>query len=53
MNFFLLFALQSELYQDDLYPDTADEAPAISAEDWFNGKDADPVLVNKNKYSYF
>lgn len=37
---------KSELYQDDLYPDTADEAPAISAEDWFNGKDADPVLVS-------
>ncbi|CAI9741049.1 coronin-1C-A isoform X1 [Octopus vulgaris] len=37
---------KSELYQDDLYPDTADESPAISAHDWFNGKDADPVLVS-------
>lgn len=37
---------KSELYQDDLYPDTADETPAISAEDWFHGKNADPVLVS-------
>ncbi|GAB1607962.1 coronin-1C-A-like isoform X1 [Argonauta hians] len=37
---------KSELYQDDLYPDAFDETPAISADDWFNGKDADPVLVS-------
>ena len=47
--FCFFFSFQSELYQDDLYPDTADEAPAISAEDWFHGKDADPILVNKKK----
>ena len=41
---------KSELFQEDLYPDTAACAPAISAEEWVNGKDADPMLV---KYSYF
>ena len=37
---------KSELFQEDLYPDTAAEEPAISGEEWFNGKDADPVLVS-------
>ena len=36
---------KSELFQEDLYPDTAAEEAAISAEEWFNGKDANPILV--------
>lgn len=39
------FFEQSELFQDDIYPDTASDQPAISGEDWFRGVDADPVLV--------
>jgi hypothetical protein len=38
---------QSELFQDDIYPETASDVPAISGEDWFNGSSADPVLVCK------
>ena len=37
--------VQSELFQDDLYPDTAGDEPSISAEDFFAGKNADPILV--------
>lgn len=36
---------KSELFQEDLYPDTAAAQAAITAEEWMNGKDADPVLV--------
>ena len=38
--------MQSELFQEDLYPDTAGDQPAISAEDWFAGKDAEPILIS-------
>ncbi|XP_076306921.1 coronin-6-like isoform X2 [Tachypleus tridentatus] len=37
---------KSEQFQDDLYPLTAADVPAISAEEWAEGKDADPVLVS-------
>jgi len=37
---------KSELFQEDLYPDTAAQEAAISAEDWFAGRDADPVLMS-------
>ncbi|KAK3786095.1 hypothetical protein RRG08_045481 [Elysia crispata] len=37
---------KSELFQDDLYPDTASDTPAISASDFFEGKNAPPVLVS-------
>ncbi|GFO43244.1 coronin [Plakobranchus ocellatus] len=36
---------KSELFQDDLYPDTASLEPAIYADDFFAGKDALPVLM--------
>lgn len=36
---------KSELFQEDLYPDTAAQEAAISAEEWFSGRDADPVLM--------
>lgn len=36
---------KSELFQEDLYPDTAAQEAAISAEEWFAGRDADPVLM--------
>lgn len=38
--------LQSDLFQDDLYPDTAGPDAALEAEEWFEGKDADPVLIS-------
>nr|KAG5700277.1 hypothetical protein BaRGS_022904 [Batillaria attramentaria] len=36
---------KSELFQDDLYPDTAGDIPAISADEFFAGKNAPPILV--------
>ncbi|CAG0881182.1 unnamed protein product [Darwinula stevensoni] len=37
---------KSELFQEDLYPDTQGDIPAISADEWMSGKDAEPVLVS-------
>jgi len=37
---------KSELFQDDLYPDTVSDVPALSADEWFSGKDADPILIS-------
>ncbi|CAF4326723.1 unnamed protein product, partial [Rotaria magnacalcarata] len=37
---------KSELFQDDLYPDTAAEEHAITADEWINGKDANPKLIS-------
>ena len=39
------WCLQSELFQDDLYPDTAGDIPAMSADEWAKGSNAEPVLV--------
>ncbi|KAJ8401651.1 hypothetical protein AAFF_G00376220 [Aldrovandia affinis] len=37
---------KSDLFQDDLYPDTAGPEPAMEAEEWMEGRDDDPVLVS-------
>jgi len=38
---------KSELFQEDLYPDTQADIPAITAEEWWNEKrDAEPVLIS-------
>ena len=37
---------KSELFQDDLYPDTQGDIPALSADDWISGKDVEPILVH-------
>ncbi|KAK2837277.1 hypothetical protein Q5P01_014489 [Channa striata] len=37
---------KSDLFQDDLYPDTAGPDPALEAEEWFEGKDGDPILIS-------
>lgn len=43
--------LQSDLFQDDLYPDTAGPDPVLEAEEWFDGKNGDPILISlKNGY---
>ncbi|BHF63646.1 Coronin-1C [Sparganum proliferum] len=36
---------KAALFQDDLYPDTAAPVPALSAEAWIGGQDADPKMV--------
>ncbi|XP_024889233.1 coronin-6-like, partial [Temnothorax curvispinosus] len=37
---------KSELFQEDLYPDTPGDTAAISAEEWQAGIDAEPVLIS-------
>ncbi|KAM5191665.1 coronin-1C [Mantella aurantiaca] len=37
---------KSDLFQDDLYPDTAGPEAPLEAEDWFLGKNADPILIS-------
>ncbi|ESN94102.1 hypothetical protein HELRODRAFT_115173 [Helobdella robusta] len=36
---------KSELFQDDLYPDTLGDIPALTADQWLAGKDAEPILI--------
>lgn len=36
---------KSELFQEDLYPDTRGTVPALTADEWMSGKDKDPVLM--------
>lgn len=42
---------QSDLFQDDLYPDTAGPDNALEAEEWFDGQDGEPIFMSlKNGY---
>lgn len=47
------FALQSDQFQDDLYPDTVAPVSALSAADWFNGMNKPPVLMSMKTGLYF
>lgn len=38
--------MQSDLFQEDLYPDTIGPEPSVEAEEWFQGKDAQPILIS-------
>ncbi|KAJ0067428.1 hypothetical protein NL108_007890 [Boleophthalmus pectinirostris] len=37
---------KSDLFQEDLYPDTAGPEPALEAAEWFEGKNADPIFIS-------
>nr|XP_020441400.1 uncharacterized protein LOC109951311 isoform X1 [Monopterus albus] len=37
---------KSDLFQDDLYPDTAGPDPTLEAEEWFAGKNGSPILIS-------
>ncbi|KAM3823274.1 coronin-1A [Vipera latastei] len=37
---------KSDLFQEDLYPDTAGPDPALTSEQWLAGKDASPILIS-------
>lgn len=37
---------KSDLFQGDLYPDTAGLEPALLADEWIAGQDAPPLLVS-------
>ncbi|KAJ9598006.1 hypothetical protein L9F63_026890, partial [Diploptera punctata] len=39
---------KSDTFQEDLYPDTAAPTPALSARDWINGRNCNPVLMSMN-----
>lgn len=41
---------QSEMFQEDIYPDTAGDVPALTAEEWAAGEDAEPVLVSEEYF---
>jgi hypothetical protein len=49
-NLFVIFCffLQSDTFQEDLFPDTAAPTPALSACDWINGSNCNPVLMSMN-----
>ncbi|XP_037796752.1 coronin-6-like [Penaeus monodon] len=37
---------KSELFQEDLYPDTPGDIPAVSAEEWWEGVSKEPILMS-------
>ncbi|GAB6019222.1 Coronin-2B, variant 2 [Chamberlinius hualienensis] len=37
---------KSEQFQEDLYPDTSAPTPSLTAEEWLNGKNKNPVLIS-------
>ncbi|XP_036402128.1 coronin-1A-like [Megalops cyprinoides] len=37
---------KSDLFQEDLYPDTIGPEPSVEASDWFAGKDGKPILMS-------
>lgn len=38
---------KSEMYQDDLYPDTFSGEASLTSDEWFtDGQDAEPILVS-------
>lgn len=41
-----LFLAQSDLFQEDLYPDTIGPEPSVEADEWFQGKDAPPIMIS-------
>ena len=38
--------LQSDLFQDDLYPDTPGTEAALTAEQWVSGQSSEPILMS-------
>ncbi|MED6261401.1 hypothetical protein ATANTOWER_004733 [Ataeniobius toweri] len=40
---------KSDLFQGDLYPDTAGPEPALLADEWIAGQDAPPLLVSLSR----
>ncbi|XP_073257183.1 coronin-1C-like [Porites lutea] len=37
---------KSELFQEDLFPDAKGDEPSLTADEWLEGKDADPKLIS-------
>lgn len=45
-SLFASLPVQSDLFQEDLYPDTIGPEPSVEADDWFEGKDGQPILIS-------
>ncbi|XP_041735384.1 coronin-1C-A [Coregonus clupeaformis] len=37
---------KSDLFQEDLYPDTMGPEPSVEATEWFEGKEGQPILIS-------
>ncbi|XP_072037635.1 coronin-1C-like isoform X2 [Amphiura filiformis] len=37
---------KSDLFQEDIYPDTQGDEPSLSASEWVEGKNKDPILIS-------
>uniref|UniRef100_A0A8D3D6X5 Coronin n=2 Tax=Scophthalmus maximus TaxID=52904 RepID=A0A8D3D6X5_SCOMX len=37
---------KSDLFQEDLYPDTIGPEPSVEADEWFQGTDGEPILIS-------
>ncbi|XP_077996592.1 uncharacterized protein LOC144449917 isoform X2 [Glandiceps talaboti] len=37
---------KSDMFQDDIYPDTPSPEPSLSAKEWLSGIDRDPILMS-------
>ncbi|KAJ8347382.1 hypothetical protein SKAU_G00287830 [Synaphobranchus kaupii] len=37
---------KSDLFQEDLYPDTIGPEPSVEAADWFSGKEGEPIRIS-------
>merc|ERR1719154_701886 len=37
---------KTDMFQDDLYPETAAPIPALTVDEWLSGKDANPVKIS-------
>ncbi|XP_037647871.1 coronin-1A [Sebastes umbrosus] len=37
---------KSDLFQEDLYPDTVGPEPSVEADEWFQGKEGKPILIS-------
>ncbi|KAK2829758.1 hypothetical protein Q7C36_017748 [Tachysurus vachellii] len=37
---------KSDLFQEDLYPDTIGPEPSVEADEWFAGKEGKPILIS-------
>ncbi|XP_075998894.1 coronin-1A [Genypterus blacodes] len=37
---------KSDLFQEDLYPETIGPEPSVESDEWFDGKDAPPTLIS-------
>ena len=37
---------KAEVFQEDIYPDTASGIPSMSCDEWINGENREPILVS-------